>query len=118
MERQGLSGRRSSSRRQTLGKNGPGDGWRRRPRPLDRPINLDEALAAPSQIFPSAYFVKRLPLPPLETVVLGYRRGIFVYFCRTWELTRPSRAGFVVVVEVWGVPTSWRRCFGRGFRPG
>lgn len=33
--------------------------------PLNRPINLDEALAAPSQIFPSAYFLICL-LPPLH----------------------------------------------------
>lgn len=35
--------------------------------PLGRPINLDEARAAPSQIFPSAYFLSCLPssyLPP------------------------------------------------------
>lgn len=43
-------------RTETVGNNGPGDWWARWVRPLNRPINLDEALAAPSQIFPSAYF--------------------------------------------------------------
>lgn len=32
--------------------------------PLNRPINLDEVLAAPSQIFPSAYFSLMPCLPP------------------------------------------------------
>lgn len=106
MKRHGLFGRRPSSQRQTLGNNGAGDGWRSRPRPLDRPINLDEALAAPSQIFPSAYFVKRLPpllsLPwkPSRRISCGgffrsascrrERREVFVYFCRTrsWRVPR------------------------------
>lgn len=54
-------GRRPSSPRRTLGNNGAGDEWWSWLRPLDMPINLDEVPAAPSQIFPSAYFVKRLP---------------------------------------------------------
>lgn len=40
----------SLTHRQLLGNNGPDDGWWRRVCPLSRPINLDEALTAPSQI--------------------------------------------------------------------
>lgn len=55
------------ARRPTLGNNGPGDWWARWVCPLNRPINLDEALAAPSQIFPSAFFP---PLPCLSSPLL------------------------------------------------
>lgn len=56
---------RPCAQRQTLGHNGPGDRWARWVCPLNRPINLDEAQAAPSQIFPSTYFLIRQPPPPL-----------------------------------------------------
>lgn len=62
---QGLRSWSPSVQRQTLGNNGPGDWWARWVCPLNRPINLDEVLAAPSQIFPSAYFSFMICLSPL-----------------------------------------------------
>lgn len=55
------------SHRRTLGNNGPGDGWARGVCPLNRPINLDETLAAPSQITPPPPLFYHMLPPPQHT---------------------------------------------------
>lgn len=92
-----LAGGLPSPQSQTLGNNGAGDGWWSRPRPLDSPINLDEALAAPSQIFPSAYFVKLPPPPP----PLPWRTSRCIS-CRGFFRCASCRGGKISVY--------WRRC--------
>lgn len=66
------------SHRQTLGNNGPGDGWARGLCPLNRPINLDETLAAPSQIPPLPFILSYAATTPPNTHILRWKSLVII----------------------------------------
>ena len=69
--------------------------------PLNRPINLDEGLAAPSQIFPSAYFLSCVPLlfPLSLPHILGWKSLVIIVV-----------AGSLVVYTA-----EWRNIYSMGY---
>lgn len=107
---------KSYTHTQTLGYNGAGDWWARWVCPLNRPINLDEALAAPSQIFPSAYFLSCVPLlfPPSLPHSLRWKSLVRIVAAGSRLCILQNGEIFIV----WDMGMIWRSLFacGEGWR--